>query len=365
VALATSFTVASAAPTSIASLRARVAHLEATLADQQRVSEALAQHYDAINARLAGVDARIRVVRLRIQRTQSRIRTTGRLLRHDAVSAYIFGSDAASATALFTQGAAASEARGVYESTVIGNVDAVAAAYAQQVTTLTAQQRNLHSQAKAVTHAKLEAARLKAKAQHIAALTNAEVQSMSARIRHMVLEAAIAAARRAAAAANAAGASGAAGVAGQLGGAPGSIAATLGFSGSISGSGRGSRSGMAAFAAAETQLGVPYVWGGEAPGVGFDCSGLTQWAWSKAGVSIPRTAASQWYSLRHVSLTALQPGDLLFYFNLDGDNQVDHVVMYGGSGPFGAQTTIAASHAGTPISLQPAFTYGLIGAARP
>jgi cell wall-associated NlpC family hydrolase len=122
---------------------------------------------------------------------------------------------------------------------------------------------------------------------------------------------------------------------------------------------------MSAFAAAKSQIGVPYVWGGEQAGVGFDCSGLTQWAWAQAGVTIPRTAADQWYGLRHVSLRSLQPGDLLFYFNLDGDNTVDHVVMYGGSGPFGTQTTIAADYTGTTIALQPAFTFGLIGAARP
>jgi cell wall-associated NlpC family hydrolase len=145
----------------------------------------------------------------------------------------------------------------------------------------------------------------------------------------------------------------------------GTIAALQGFSGSISGSPTGNALGMKAFDAAKTQIGVPYVWGGEQAGVGFDCSGLTQWAWAAAGVSIPRTAADQWYGLRHVGLRSLQPGDLLFYYNLDGDNAVDHVVMYGGSGPWGTQTTIAADFTGTNIALQPAFTFGLIGAARP
>ena len=77
----------------------------------------------------------------------------------------------------------------------------------------------------------------------------------------------------------------------------------------------------------------PYVWGGETPGVGFDCSGLVQWAWGKAGITIPRTTETQWPALLHVTLTDLQPGDLLFYYNLDGDDEVDHVVMYVGSGP--------------------------------
>ena len=107
------------------------------------------------------------------------------------------------------------------------------------------------------------------------------------------------------------------------------------------------------------------MWGGETPGVGFDCSGLTQWAWAKAGFTIPRTTEEQWADLRHVSLSQLQPGDLLYYYNLDGDNEVDHVVMYAGSGDWGTDTIIAAAHTGTNVSLAPIFTFGLIGAARP
>jgi cell wall-associated NlpC family hydrolase len=123
--------------------------------------------------------------------------------------------------------------------------------------------------------------------------------------------------------------------------------------------------GLAAVKFAESQIGVPYVWGGETPGVGFDCSGLVQWAWEKAGISIPRTTETQWPSLLHVTPTDLQPGDLLFYYNLDGDSEVDHVVMYVGSGPWGVDTTIAAPYTGANVSLAPLFTAGLIGEARP
>jgi cell wall-associated NlpC family hydrolase len=122
---------------------------------------------------------------------------------------------------------------------------------------------------------------------------------------------------------------------------------------------------MAAVQAAVSQLGVPYVFGGEAQGVGFDCSGLVQWAWGQAGVSIPRTTETEWPALQHVSLDGLEPGDLLFYFNLDGDNQVDHVVMYTGSGPYGTSTVIQAPFTGATVSYSPIFRVGLIGAARP
>ena len=62
---------------------------------------------------------------------------------------------------------------------------------------------------------------------------------------------------------------------------------------------------------------------------------------------------------------ALEPGDLLYYFNLDGDNQVDHVVMYVGSGPYGSDTVIQAPFTGATVQYAPLFTEGLIGAARP
>jgi peptidoglycan DL-endopeptidase CwlO len=365
VVVATTLTVASASPPTIGSTQALVNRLEARLANEQRTSEALSQHFDAIQSRLVTLDARIVAVRTHLDRTKNRVAATGRQLRNDAVLTYIYGSDDAREVALFTQNANQSADRSVYEKTVIDNVTAAEGNYERQVSFLTADRRNLAAQRKEIARATSEAATLVNENHQLVVKTDTAVASMSRRLRHLVLEAAIAAARRAAEERNAEAASGAAGVAGQLGGSSGTTAATQGFSGSISGSARGNAAGMAAFAAAKTQIGVPYEWGGTSPGVGFDCSGLTQWAWARAGVSIPRTAASQWYSLPHVSLKALQPGDLLFYFNLDGDNQIDHVVMYGGSGPFGSQTTIAAAHSGTTVSLEPAFTYGLIGAARP
>ena len=59
--------------------------------------------------------------------------------------------------------------------------------------------------------------------------------------------------------------------------------------------------------AAESEIGVPYVWGGETPGVGFDCSGLVQWAWAQAGISIPRTTETQCPAMLHVSRPTSSP----------------------------------------------------------
>jgi cell wall-associated NlpC family hydrolase len=85
--------------------------------------------------------------------------------------------------------------------------------------------------------------------------------------------------------------------------------------------------------AAYSQLGVPYVWGDEDPGVGFDCSGLAQWAYAQAGLSIPRTTETQWPAMQHVTEAQAVPGDLVF-FNTPGDSQAppNHVGIYLGDG---------------------------------
>lgn len=75
-------------------------------------------------------------------------------------------------------------------------------------------------------------------------------------------------------------------------------------------------------AAAESQLGVPYVWGGSTPGVGLDCSGLTQYCYSQAGVSIGHNTEVQSGQLRHVPLSEAKPGDILY--------RSGHVAIYTG-----------------------------------
>jgi cell wall-associated NlpC family hydrolase len=88
-----------------------------------------------------------------------------------------------------------------------------------------------------------------------------------------------------------------------------------------------------------TQLGVPYQWGGTTPGVGLDCSGLTQWAYREAGLNLPRLAQEQDLGAA-VGAGSLLPGDLAVW---DG-----HVAMIVGAG-----TMIEA---GDPVKLSPIRT---------
>lgn len=82
----------------------------------------------------------------------------------------------------------------------------------------------------------------------------------------------------------------------------------------------------AALSAAKTRLGTPYVYGATGPG-SFDCSGLTQWAYAQAGVSLPRTSQEQANAGTRLTLSQLQPGDLVFFFS-----DLHHVGIYAGNG---------------------------------
>ncbi|GAA2674519.1 C40 family peptidase [Streptomyces aculeolatus] len=89
----------------------------------------------------------------------------------------------------------------------------------------------------------------------------------------------------------------------------------------------GSSHGAAALSAAQSKLGAPYVYGATGPS-SFDCSGLTGWAFSQAGVSLPRISQDQAnVGTRISSVSALQPGDLVFFYS-----DLHHVGIYAGNG---------------------------------
>jgi len=104
----------------------------------------------------------------------------------------------------------------------------------------------------------------------------------------------------------------------------------------------------AAYAAAQTKLGSPYVYGATGPS-SFDCSGLTSWAYAQAGVSIPRTSEAQAnIGTRIYSQSDLQVGDLVFFFN-----DLHHVGLYAGNGQ-----VIHAPRTGTVVRYESFSTMG-------
>ncbi|MFC8396282.1 C40 family peptidase, partial [Streptomyces olivaceus] len=104
----------------------------------------------------------------------------------------------------------------------------------------------------------------------------------------------------------------------------------------------------AAFAAAQSKIGTPYVYGATGPS-SFDCSGLTSWAYSQAGVGIPRTSEAQTGAgTRISSMGDLQVGDLVFFFN-----DLHHVGLYAGNGQ-----VLHAPRTGTVVRYESMSTIG-------
>lgn len=116
-----------------------------------------------------------------------------------------------------------------------------------------------------------------------------------------------------------------------------------------------------AIAAARSVIGAPYVFGAADPAVGFDCSGLTMWAWAQAGVSLPHSSTLQHATLPHVDRSDLQPGDLVFFsFGRLGPGVIDDVGLYIGGGQM-----IASQNASMGVMLGPVDWPWYAGAARP
>lgn len=81
-------------------------------------------------------------------------------------------------------------------------------------------------------------------------------------------------------------------------------------------------SALGAVNAASQFIGYPYVWGAASPSTGFDCSGLTSYAYAQVGVSLPHQSAAQYSYGYEVDVNNLQAGDLVFFSSGGG---IDHV----------------------------------------
>ena len=109
-----------------------------------------------------------------------------------------------------------------------------------------------------------------------------------------------------------------------------------------------------AIAEALRQLGKPYVFGTNGPDT-FDCSGLTQWAWAKAGVSMDHYTGSQANAFPRVDPSQLQPGDLVF-FNVD----LGHMGMY-----IGNDQIVQAPRTGDVVKISSLNRGNIVVAVRP
>jgi cell wall-associated NlpC family hydrolase len=363
------FLPTSVSASSIAVTQKQISDLSAALSRQEIRSEVTSNQYDAEMGDLASINTNI--VNLQSQEAQKRAaaKATSKKLVVAVVRAYVLGAVGTQGLSLFNQNVTKADATKVYQDQVIGNLNKLVKTYEREQTSLQNTVAKVAAQRAKAQHATYELKGLLEQNIQLQNATQATLDTVTARLKGEIITYEISAGVTAAKANSTAGEEQAIAAASAVGGQSAANEVIDAIQAAIAtptiaqvGS---SAQGDKAVQYAKSQIGVPYVWGGESAGVGFDCSGLVQWAWARAGITIPRTTESQYPDMIHVTLTQLQPGDLLFYYNLDGDHVVDHVVMYVGSGPWGVDTTIAAAHSGTTVSLAPLFTSGLIGAARP
>jgi peptidoglycan DL-endopeptidase CwlO len=109
--------------------------------------------------------------------------------------------------------------------------------------------------------------------------------------------------------------------------------------------------GVQALRWAMTKLGDPYVYAAAGPNA-FDCSGLTMWAYAQVGVSLVHYTGAQWNEGVHVSVSELEPGDLVFFYP-----DISHVGMYVGDGYM-----IDAPETGQDVQIQAIFWDEYVGA---
>jgi len=110
----------------------------------------------------------------------------------------------------------------------------------------------------------------------------------------------------------------------------------------------------AAVSYAMAQVGDAYVYGAAGPDA-FDCSGLTMAAWAQAGVALPHSSSAQFSSGPAVPASALQPGDLVFYYS-----PISHVGMYIGNGMI-----VHAANPSTGVQVAGLYSMPFSGAVRP
>ena len=334
----------------LSSAEAQAALITSQLATDQQLLDTTSQQYDAAQQQLQQVGQQITQIEAGVARDRTQVTDDTANLRQEAVATYMSGTNDNSLQTLFTSGGEQASVAGEYRAVASGDISGAIDALDVAQTHLATQKGQLES-AQAQDQAALsQAAGAQQSAQATVGNQQATLSQVKGQIATLVAQrqAAQLAASHAAFLARAAASKGPALVDAPTR-APRPAPPVLPNLPAAGGA-------ATALAAAESQEGVPYKWGGETPGVGFDCSGLVQWAWRQAGVNLPRTAAAQYGAIAHVSLSDLQPGDLLFW----GSGGISHVGMYVGGGAI-----INAPETGEVVRIEPIWNNGLVGAGRP
>ena len=318
----------------------------------------LGEEYDRVETELAQVDAEVSTSMRRVAELEAQVASMRTAVQGFAVQSYIYGVQGDGVAALLGGTDAPTEAaqREQYTELVLGSsvskideLESVSQDASRERQNLEAKQAKKRTLQKALSEKQAQVDSSIKKARDLQAKVKGQLATLVAQEQARKAQQAAARARQAAPT--------------HAAGGNRTLAARPSATGSPAPSGpraganvpAPSPGASGAVAAALSQLGVGYRFATAIPGVAFDCSGLTAWAWEQAGRGLPHQSRSQFAVLPHVSQGEAQPGDLLFFYN-----PIGHVGMYIGNGQM-----VHATHPGDVIKVAAVGWGRVVGIGRP
>jgi cell wall-associated NlpC family hydrolase len=363
-ALTSGLAIPRASADSISDLRAQAAALVSRINSLGLQEDALSEQYDAARNQVQTLDAQVSAAAQQLTATEARTSRDRAVLLQDAVDAYVNGGNSPQSTgSTAMQSANNALLRAEYADTLATDQNNAIDQYHLASLQQQAAEVNLKHKESA---AKAEVQKV-ASAQHavveLASQLSAQKSQITGQIATLVAQqeaAAAAAAQRAAQqrlAAQQAAAAQAAQAAAQAQPQVEGQAQTVGAAGGSGSGGAGGGAGYGppppvgsgasgAVAAAESRVGDPYVWGASGPNA-FDCSGLVMWAYAQVGISLPHFSGAQYADTTHISMSQLEPGDLVF-----PADPSQHVAMYVGGGMI-----VQAPYTGADVQIIPLSSF--------
>ena len=324
----------------IANARAQAAAIAVRLNYLGGQVSLLAEKYNQAQISLSQATQKVSAAQAQIAQTQSNIASIKSQLAQEAINAYVTGGNLSEFSALLNENPTEASVRQEYLNTVTNSQTDLIALYQGATQSLQLQQTSLKSLQAQAASVFNEVTTAKNAAQSASDQERAQLASVNSTIATLVAQQQTYLAQQAAAKAQQI-----------ILNTPSSFAAPTPVSSVPTAT--GGQAGIA-ISWARQELGKRYVFGGAGPNV-FDCSGLTEFIYAKAGIYLPHSAAAQYSDSSRVSLAALQPGDLVFYYS-----PISHVAIYIGGGQ-----VIQALNESAPVEVSGIFWAGVpVGAGR-